>query len=421
MIFCGAFEYRTGDPMSLFPVLTAVHDSSSPVVMMNPAYLPFADSLLLNTCAGRPYSEKVLVTGSSAAQYGSSDCGFQLGWNSFGSDFYREHTFSLKAGYSFFPFLHGGVSENLYLLRIRTGDLDMTRSSAQTDLSLLFNPARWINLSYIQASIPAMFNEKDSDLIYPERSAGILLKPGKGFSFSWNITDTAIEKVNSFSVTVNPAAFMSLTGGYCREDSSIAGCLSVLAGNFFISYGLRFHPHLGYTHSIGVTYASKPAIECLDYGTTLFTSAQKKINIQTASADELKNIAGLKPISARRIILFRDKIGPVTEKSLIQIGLSSDEIKTLEESVYGLSRTKEKSEDAKKFKRHRTFKKFKPRNERIKEKFRRMIAGGIPAYTAITYSELSESASLDEFHNRLWKDSSLDQGQKNLVEKICTN
>lgn len=135
----------------------------------------------------------------------------------------------------------------------------------------------------------------------------------------------------------------------------------------------------------------------------------------------LKNIAGLKPISARRIILFRDKIGPVTEKSLIQIGLSSDEIKTLEESVYGLSRTKEKSEDAKKFKRHRTFKKFKPRNERIKEKFRRMIAGGIPAYTAITYSELSESASLDEFHNRLWKDSSLDQGQKNLVEKICTN
>jgi len=420
MVLYGAFEYRTGDPVSLFSFQDAVQDCSSPVVIMNPAYLPLADSVLLNSNAGRPYSEKVLTTGSTSAQYCSDNYGLQFFWNSFGSDFYREHTFSLKAGYSFFPFLHGGISENLYLLNIRTDDMDINRKSIQTDLSLLLVPAKWFQLSFIQASIPSLLDDSDRDMIYPERSAGILLKPGKGFSLSWNLTDTAIQKVNTFTVTINPVKFMSVTGGYCRENSSLAASLSVLAGKFFVSYGLRFHPHLGYTHSAGVTYAFKPAIESLDYGTPLFSSNRKKINIQTASIDELKNIEGLKPLSARRIILFREKIGPVTEKSLVQIGLSSEEISILGEAVYGMGRVK-KNDDIKKFKQRRKFKKLPPRNERIKKKFRKMIAGGIPAYIAITYSELSESVNIDEFHDRLWKDSSLDEGQKNFVEKTCSD
>lgn len=421
MVFCGAFEYRTGDPLSLFPVQTAVQDCSAPAVIMNPAYLPFTDSMLLNSNTGRPYSEKVLSTGSSSLQYGSDAYGFQFFWNSFGSDFYREHTVSLKAGFSLLSFLHAGISENIYFLRIRTDDLDMYRKSLQTDLALLITPVSWLNMAFIQTSIPALFDDRDRDLIYPERSAGVLLKPGKGFSLSWNITDTAIEKVNMFSAVVNPTTFMSVSGGYCRENSSLAASLGILAGNFFISYGLRFHPYLGYTHSIGVTYTFKPEIESIDYGRPLFSMSKKKLNIQTVSIEELKNIDGLKPVSARRIILFREKIGPVTEKSLIQIGLTGEEIRSLEEYVYGMERIKRKSFEGKKFKHGKKFKKIPPRNERIKEKFRKMIAAGIPAYKAITYSELSESVNTGEFHDRLYKDSSLDEEQKKFMEKICTD
>lgn len=418
MIFCGAFEYRTGDPQVLFPVQAAVQDCMTPVVVMNPSYLAFSDSLLLNSNASRPYSEKVLTTGSSSVQYGGKGYGFQFYWNCFGSEFYREHTVSLKAGYSLLPFLHTGISGNLYLLSIQTENLNMNRKSLQADLSVLFTPVTWLNMAFIQSSIPSLLDDRDRDMIYPERSAGILLKPGRGFSLSWNITDTAVEKVNTFNAVINPAKFMSVSGGYCRENSSLAASLGILAGNFFISYGLRLHPHLGYTHSIGITYSFRHGIETLDYGRPLFSSQRKRINIQTASADELKNIDGLRPLCADRIILFRKKIGPVTEKSLVQIGLTPVEIKSLEESVYGLERIKSNTAGGKKFRRGK-FKKLPPKNERIKEKFRKLIAVGISAYTAISYSELSETVDTSEFRNRLWNDSSLDEGQKNLVEKIC--
>ena len=70
MLCHGAFEYRSGNPDLLFPVQSAIHDYSTPVVMMTPALLPFADGLLVNSSMSRPYSEQDLTTGSSVVQYG---------------------------------------------------------------------------------------------------------------------------------------------------------------------------------------------------------------------------------------------------------------------------------------------------------------------------------------------------------------
>jgi len=417
MICYGAFEYKTGSPDSLFPVQSAIHDYTSPVVMMTPALLPFADGLLLNSSAGRPSSEKILATGSSAIQYGSGDYGLQMSWNSFGADFYREHAFSLKAGYSFLPFLHAGISENFYILKIATSELSLERKAADTDFAMILTPFSWLNAAFIQTGIMTSLNGKNSGLIYPERSAGILLKPGDGFSLTWNFTDTAIERVNTFTAAINPASFFSVRGGYCRENSSFAASFGILANEFFVSYGLRYHPYLGYTHSIGLTFALNAQIESLDYGKPLFSSPKKKINIRTATSDDLVKIDGLSRMSAERIILYRRKIGPVTEKALLQIGMTGEEIDAFEDSVYGLERAVRNREGGKDF---RKFRKKPPRSERIKQKFRRLIDGGIPAFTAITYSELSEKGENEEFNNRLQNDNSLNEEQKKLIEKTCS-
>lgn len=416
MICHGAFEYKTGSPDTLFPLQGAIHDYTTPVVMMTPALLPFAEGLLLNSSAGRPYSEEILSTASTAVQYGSDDYGVQTSWNSFGSDFYREHIFSLKAGYSIFPFLHTGISENLYILKIAADELSLERKEADTDLAVLLTPFPWLNAAFMQTGIVSLISKENEDLIYPERSAGILIKPGNGFSLSWNITDTAAERANIFSAALNPASFFSVKGGYCRENSSFAASFGILAHNFFISYGLRYHPYLGYTHSVGLTYTPAPQIETLNYGKPLFSSAEKKINIKTAAISDLKNINGLSEKSAARIISYREKIGPVTEKSLMQIGLTNEEIEIFEDNIYGLERASRNKEGSKDY---RKFKKRPPRSERIKLKFRRLIDGGIPAFTAITYSELSEKDDDNLFHNRLQNDGALSDEQKKLIEKIC--
>ena len=136
-----------------------------------------------------------------------------------------------------------------------------------------------------------------------------------------------------------------------------------------------------------------------------------------ASPDEIKSISGISPQSAERIISYRNKIGPINEKALMQIGMTGEEITHFEACVYGLERTHHNKEDKKEF---RKFVKRPQRKERIKNRFRELIQEGIPAYTAITYSELSESDQPDEFSNRLNNDSTISAEQKNIIERTCS-
>ncbi len=421
LVYQGAFEYKTGDPDSLFPHQSAIHDFSSPAVMLNPALLPFADGFIANSNAGRPYSNELLTTTGLALQYGSGDFGIQSSWNSFGSDFYKENTFSLSAGYSVFSFLNAGITGNIHWLKIKIEDIYQDEQIPEAGFGILLAPLPWINAAFHQTGIVALAGKQNSEIIYPERSAGILFKPGKGFSLAWNVTETAALYANTFSAVINPAPFFSVKGGYCRENSSFSAAMGILAKDFYISYGLKFHPYLGYTHSIGITYAPESKIESLDYGKPMFRSVHKKVNINTAPFDDIKSIDGLSLRSAERIILFREKIGPITEKGLMQIGLTGDEIKNLEKNVYGLERTSRSKDGNKKF----TFKKKKfikipPRNERIKSKFRELIDMGIPASKAINYSELSENVKRDEFLSTLFNDNSFSDEQKKIIEKVCS-
>jgi len=421
MVCHGAFEYRTGDPGSLFPIQGAVHDYSFPYIMTSPALLYLADGFIFSSYAGKPYSEKELTSAGSALQYGCGEYGVQFSWNSFGTDFYREHTFSLKGGYSLFPFLHLGISGNLYLLKISTNVIAMDKKAYDTDLALLFTPFHWLNAGIMQSGVVSLFNHQNDDFLYRERSAGILVKPGRGFSLTWNMTDTASERENTFTATINPAPFFSVSGGYCHENSSFASSIGILAKNIFVSYGLKYHPYLGYTHSIGITFALHPVIESIDYGKPLFPAPLKKVNIQSATPDDLKKIDGLTGLSADRIILYREKIGPLSEKALIQIGLTGDEKKALEENIYGLERSiPGMDHDNNRKSKKKKFVKKPPRNERIKLKFRKLINAGIPASKAFSYSELSESGRGADFFNILHNDNSLNEEQKKIIGKACT-
>ncbi|MCL1865705.1 MAG: helix-hairpin-helix domain-containing protein [Spirochaetes bacterium] len=416
IIYHGAFEYRTENPDALFPILQAVYDYSYPAVMINPAQIPLSNGFIINSNGGRPYSEKELVSGGTAIQYGSKNYGLQISWNSFGADFYREHTFSLKAAYSIFSFLNIGISENLYILKIATDELSEDWSRSDTDISFLFSPYQWLNFAFTQTGVVSYFNKKNDDILYNESSFGVLFKPGKGFSIAWNNTDTAIERVNIFTVSVNPTNFVTLKGGYCKENSSFASSIGILAKNLFISYGFRYHPFLGHSHSIGISYSISSGIESLDYKKPLFPVNREKININRASLDDLKAIAGLSELSAERIILYREKIGPVTDKALKQIGLTSDEIKIIKESVYGIEKVSSNKDGGT---NPKTFVKIPPRQERIKVKFQKLIKEGILASTAIKYSELSETVNKNDFRTKLQSDNSLNSDQKKSIERIC--
>ncbi len=419
ILCCTAFEYRTADPFSLFPYQVAAQVVTWPVAITNPAYLPGSGGLLLNSTASRPYCESELSAAGLYAQYGGTVHGLQGSWNSFGADFYREQTISVKCGYRPFTFLSAGISENIFAVDISLDGLSRKIRMADTDASMLFSPYSWIAVSVIQSCIVTKINKKNTDILYPERSAGISVKPAKGFSASWNITETAAGRVNSFAAAVNPVAFFTMHGGYSRENSALAAAFGVLVHGFMFSYGLRYHPYLGYTHSVGITFAPDFSADCLDYGRPIFSRPAKKTDIRAATIDDLKGIDGLSARSAERAIMYRDKIGPVTEKALVQIGMSGDEIALFDSQIYGLQRTPRNDGDN----RPRAGKKYSkrpPRGERIKNRFREIISCGVRSTQALSYSELCESSGAEIFHDTLDRDTTFSGGQKECIERTCT-
>lgn len=422
IILFSAFEYKGGEPASLFPFTIAAENYQIPGIYTNPLSIPVNEGLTISAYGSKPYLAKGLHSYTSGLKYSSGNYGAQFLWNSFGADFYSENRFTAGSGISVFNIISFGADVSAYKLKIDTDEESFSRTLYDTDIAAQLIPWRWLSLSVIQNCALTAFSDKNSMELYPEKSAGILLKPSGGFSISWNLTDTSADYINSFGADITPAKFLSLRGGYTPEDSRFAASVTFILNKLYISYSIASHPYLGYTHSFGITCSTDSDIETISYRKSMPEKPETKININSASDDEIKNIPELSSRSSGRIILYRIKAGPVTEKTLTQLGLDNDEIDSVKINCYGFARDqrKDKIDDEASYRnKKRKSKPYIPRKELIRERFRKMIKAGIPAATAIRYSELPGTAGRTEIESILDEDPSLTYEQKDSVRKIC--
>lgn len=422
IIFISAFEYRGGEPGSLFPFMTAAGQWSVPGIYLNPLSVPDNRGLTLSFYGSRPYSENELHSYTSGVKYSSSDWGAQLLWHSFGTGFYRENSFTAGGGFCLSGILTAACSMTAYRLNVDADDVSYNRTMYDIDAGAGLRPASWIYISFMQNSVFTAATGKQGNSLYPERSAGILLFPVRGFSLSWNLTDTAAGYINSFTAEILPSGFLSIRGGYTPEDSRLAASVSVIMKSITASYSLSSHPYLGYTHAFGITYSCGSETETVVQIRRDSFTPEKTININRASPDEIRKIPFISVCSAERIILYRDKIGPVSERSLRQIGLNEEEIDSVKNYCFGLARSRSDDSDD-----DRSFKSAKPGRkiyisykERTRERFRKLVKEGIDASSAIRYSELPLSTGRNALEEMLSADSTLTEEQKDAVRRTCS-
>lgn len=423
IVILSAFEYSGGEPASLFPFTVAAEAWPVPGIYRNPLSVTCSRGFTISFCGSRPYSEDELHSYTSGLKYSSGEWGAQFIWHSFGTDFYRENRFTADAGVSPLKKITTAVSVSAFRVDIDADGESFSRTMYDSDAAVSFTPSGWVSLSFVQSCVSAAVSRSNSRELYPERSSGIILRPASGFSLSWNITDTAAGWINSFAADISPARFLSLRGGYTPEDSRFAGSLTVILKQISASYSLTSHPCLGYTHSFGITYSTGSDIETIRYGSPEINTPEKKININNASPEEIRALVGVSSRSSGRILLYREKVGPVSEKALRQIGLSSDEIASVKVGCYGFARgslSNDSEDDHSPGKSIKRKKVYVPPRERVKERFRTLIKHGIPAATAIRYSELPESAHRDELESLLDGDRSLTDKQKDAVRRACS-
>lgn len=416
-----AFEYRSPFDSEIFPYTRAVHDYSTGGIISNPSLLPFSSGFALSGSASRPYSEDELIAGSSVIQYSGYSAGLQMSWSHFGTDMYRENIYSLSCAYSPVSALSIGLSSSIYNLSIKTDEFTENINFYDYGASATIRPFSFMDISFVQNNINSFLKNSHQETIYPERSAGILVKPDRGLSFAWNITDTSFKKINTFTAVVNPLPILSLSGGYSRETSSCGASASLFLSGFKISYTLLYHSYLGYTHTAAITFLT-------DSKTESVTCRKKSgphvkeipvVNINSAPYDDIVNLPGMNETHAARIIAYRDEIGPVSADALTRIGMSNEEIKLLDDYIYGLERDRVSLRKEQKLKSFTPFKKRESRQDKTKRLFRELLAKGIPAGRGIEYSRLAASGEKSHFLKVLNEDKQLTDQQKREVRRIC--
>lgn len=409
-----AFESGFSDPGLLFPYARAVQDTSSPVCVINPALVPFCSGFTATAAGGKPFYGYGLDSEYAAMQYGAPRYGLSLRWNSFGDSAYRENSFCAGAGFRPVDWLSAGATADLYRISIDCEDAVYGETLYDFGAGLMLVPVQWLQAGFMLRNVHALFETQDP--LFGEWSCGLLAKPCSGLSVSWNLTDNPAGRINTFIVTVNPLQYLSSGFGYSVESSSFSMFAGFMYGRVEFNYGLRFHPYLGYSHTVSITYSGSGVTEPLAYG-KVNNPPGKRINIRTADYEDLIDLGILSETSARRIILYREQVGPLTREALVRIGLTPAEIKLLVPRVYGFEK---KSRDDSRYvtKKSGKGRSFVPRKVAVKRRFNEMIDEGIPAYQAALYSDMCVSG-VDEFPEHLAEDRSIAEDQKKIIRRIC--
>jgi hypothetical protein len=370
-----------------------------------------------------PYSLENLFSGTLKAGAAVKGFGAQISWNRFGFEQYAENIVEAGISYMFINRISLGVSCSYYNLAINTDVISETHDLFNIKAGLLIIPFDWLNISGIIDNIISLFMPEQQMILFPEWSAGVGLRPVKGLFISWNINGTSYGLVNSFYISANILPFLSIRAGYAKETSSYSGSVLVAYKHVSVSYGLKYHPHLGFTHSAGITLTLSPiSLESVSYSTKFEKEPQadlikiKRININTCTADDIKKIPGISKTISERLIKYREIIGPVSKDSLVQVGLSQKEADSMLDYIYGLD--EEKKDD------------FKPGNNRAlanknreaarKFIFEKLNKTGIGALPSMKLSEMAVNKETDKINSYIASIKNISEDQKIKVRMICS-
>ena len=413
-----AFEYRENTPAALFPYARAQVYRTAPESCLHPAMLPGSSNTWAIFAGSNPYMLEGLYSSTINIGHCAEKWGVQGLWARTGIEGYNEHTVEAGCGLRLIRYVSLGLGFTYYNMSVDMDGLHEEEHHWNMRASIVICPVHWFSISFLQDSMMSYFLEESAEFQFPEWSLGAGIRPIQGLEINWNINSTALGYVNTISASANLLKYFTLSLGYSKETMSYGAAVGFLYKHISLSYGLRYHTHLGMSHSLALTVALKPMkIESINYGRKskgLFAAPDKKIDINTCAPDELKKIPGLSELHCRRIMLYRKTMGPLSEKALEQIGMTRAEIDSLLTHACGL---KEKESYAdKQAKGSKASQKGRRINRAL---FAKLLEAGIPAGLALEISEGRCRDRISELKRILNERDDLTPSQKSAIISLC--
>jgi hypothetical protein len=347
----GAFEYEAVSPSALFPCRQAVIDADAPDQALYGAYAPFSPGPVFSLSACRPYSMPELLAGGISMACPMRPLALSASWITFGMEGYRENRVRAALGWAAVKGLSLSAGGGWYNLDVRGGELNYSENRFQPELDFLFRPLEWIEGGICLRDAASLFKDPRHDRD-PGLGWGLALKPARGLSITYNINRDAWGYSSIFSINAHILPFCSIHCGYGRETLTWSAAVVFLCGHVSFSYGIRMHPYLGATHVVGLAcrYGDEAAPVMGYYGRSYPGYAppdpSEKIDVRDCVQEDLEAIPGISEVMAWRMIRYRESVGPLSEKALVQIGISAPEAEAMKDYIYGLAPDDGKEEAA---------------------------------------------------------------------------
>lgn len=415
-----AFEYRESSPASLFPAGAAIQDPSLPDTVSNPALFPFVGFGYLSCAGSRPYSLEAMSSWTVRAGFGGNTAAVQGAWSRFGIEGYHEQIFVIAGGIRPSSVFSFGAGATWSTVTINTDGVGSFRGIWDGSVAAVVEPFIWLRLAFSQDNIVSMLLRSRRDLACPQWNAGIALMPVDGLDICYGMSGTAFGYMNSVSVSARIFPFLSVAAGYQHETGTGSGAVTMLWGRAAVSYGFRYHPVLGMTHSLSVT---------LTFRSRTFASLREgrrnrerpdpasRIDISRCDEDSLRKIPVITPEIRGLIMDHRRRNVPLTVSALRGLGMSDGDVERLHDYAYGLEeepRPADRGRDGKQWRGD-----FRKKLELRRDLFGKLLKLGIKATGAVRISDLAARGKRADLKKEIDSLSGFTDRQRKGIRDLC--
>jgi competence ComEA-like helix-hairpin-helix protein len=311
--------------------------SSARIQGMGQAYVGLAntpDAIFIN-CSGlaqlaqtslsifytRPFGMKELSYSSFAAIIPTSLGNFATGITSFGNDIYREQSLILSINRSFKQKIYYGFNLHYMKLQISGYGSDF---SFGVDLGFLIKITPKLNWGFFATNLNRATLGRIHDNLPQTFCTGFSIFPINELTLNMDIFKDSIYPLElRWGIEYLLFHRIALRSGFATEPSQFSAGFGFLFSHFKVDYAVTTHQSLGLTHHFSLQLQFKPGKENAIHKKSEYEVKPviiTKININTATLEQLQKIPGIGPTLALRIVAYRNQIGKFNSlEELIQI------------------------------------------------------------------------------------------------------